>query len=66
MQEIEPEVETHSKVLAWWLRKLSGYSLERVAWQPRLTIFGRVTYDCVYTLGNGDQQDPPSSVGCAS
>ncbi len=65
MQDVENEVETHSKVRAWWLRKLSGYSVERVTWKPRLSMFGRVTYDCVYTLGLGEDEDPPTSRGDA-
>jgi hypothetical protein len=66
MQDAENEVETQSKVRAWWLRKTAGYSVERVSWKPRLSMFGQVTYDCVYTLGIREEEDPPTSEGHVS
>lgn len=61
MSNVDTQLETHSKIRAWWLRKFDGYAVQRVAWRPRLTIFGRVTYDCIYFLGPPQTDDPPSS-----
>ena len=63
MRTAENRIHTQSKIRVWWLQKLSGYCIRKVTERPRLTMFGRVTYDETYTLGPPGEDDPPSSIG---
>jgi len=49
--EHKGEVETKSRLRAWWLSKVKGYKIKLiVAKAPRQTVFGGVKYDSLWIL----------------
>jgi hypothetical protein len=63
MSTADNRIHTHSKLRAWWLRKLGGYCIKKVTERPRLTVFGHLKYEETYTLGLPGEDDPPSTIG---
>ena len=45
-----PGLTTHSRLRAWWLQGVCGYTMLDVQRQPRAGWFGRLAYDETFLL----------------